>query len=138
MLHKSAAVEDGVLKVIYELDCAEVAGIYTELTEHAVTQVILVIEQQFLLLAVGSSDRGGCDFYGAVGADLLAHRAGAALVLAVFILWHHEHTAMTLGDMLRLAVLWVLLRHLGSQELAHGNVHTRQQGLDSLYGTAEI
>ena len=45
------AVEHGVLEIIRKLDGVEVAGVRTELAEHAVTQVVLIIVEHLLFLA---------------------------------------------------------------------------------------
>ena len=49
--HQLRAVEDGILKVICELDGVEVAGVGTELAEHAVAQVVLIVVKHLLLLS---------------------------------------------------------------------------------------
>ena len=54
--HQLVAVEDCILEIVDKLDCTEVTCVHTELAEHAVAQVVLVIYQLALLLAcLGSS-----------------------------------------------------------------------------------
>ena len=46
MEYQLIAVEYRILKIICELDSVKVAGIRTELAEHAVTKVVQIIVQQ--------------------------------------------------------------------------------------------
>ena len=51
MENESVAAEGRVLEIVCKLDGAEVAGIDTELAEHTVAKVILVVNKLALLLA---------------------------------------------------------------------------------------
>ena len=114
------------------------ACVDAQLAEHTVSEVILIVCEQFLFLSVGSGDSLRHDFYGAVRACLFAERACYALVLAVGVVRHDECSAVPLGDVLRLAVLGILLSYFRRDIFSHGDVHACKQCLYSVKRCSEI
>ena len=134
MEYQLIAVEYRILKIICELDSVKVAGIRTELAEHAVTKVVQIIVQHFLLLArfrILSHMAGNLD--GSVGTRLFAQGASCTLIASILITLEYQATTVTTGNMqCSLAVLGILLCRLVGEEVLEvflpGRLHTHSIG----------
>ena len=144
MKYQFAAIERGVLEVVCKLNCVEVAGIRTELAEHAVTQVVLIVVEHLLLLArLRVFGHVAENLNGAVRTCLFAQCASRTLVSTVLITLEYQAATMA-GRYMEcgLAVLGVLLGRLVGEEVLPvflpGNLHARSQRLGSLPDFSEI
>ena len=135
---KLRAVEDGVFELLVEGDGAVRAGVDAELAEHARTEVVLILGKYFFLLAVLCLDGFACYADGAVGAGHLAQAAGHAMMFVLLVVGHDESAAEAVEHLQLLAVLGILLSHLGREEFAHGSLQAGGQALDALEEAAEI
>ena len=142
--HKLAAFERGILEIVSKLDCIEIAGIRTELAEHAVAQVVLiVIKHLFLLARLRVFGHVGRDLDGTVRACLFAQGASRTLVGTVLITLEYQAATMA-GRYMEcgLAVLGVLLRRLVGEEVLEvflpSNLHSRCQRLQAMPDFSEI
>ena len=118
MEHQLRAVEHGVLEIIRKLDGVEVAGIGTELAEHAVAQVVRIIVEHLLFLTrfriLGHMAQ---NLDGSIGARLLTKRTSSALVVTILVALEYQAATMTLSHVeCGLAVLRVLLCRLVGEE----------------------
>ena len=140
MQHQRVTVEHAVFEIIRELDSPEVAGICTELAEHAVAQVVLIVNELFLLLS-GRLIGHHLAYYldAAVGAGLLAEGAGGAEAVAGLVTLEHESAAVALGHMeSRLAVFGLLLGALRGDVFLHRHLQTGGKRLDAADYSSEI
>ena len=135
---KLRAVEHGMFELLVEGDGAVWAGVDAELAEHARTEVVLILGKYFFLLAVLCLDGFACHADGAVGAGHLAQAAGHAMMFVLLVVGHDESAAEAVEHLQLLAVLRILLGHLGREEFAHGSLQANGQALDALEETAEI
>ena len=119
MEHQLRAVKHGVLEIIRKLDGVEVAGVGTELAEHAVAQVVLIIVEHLLFLTrLRILGHVGCNLDGSIGARLLTKRTSGALVVTMLVALEYQASTMALSHVeCGLAVLRVLLCRLIGEEV---------------------
>ena len=111
MEHQLRAVEYSVLEIIRKLDGVEVAGVSTELAEHAVAQVVLIIVEHLLLFTcLRILSHVGSNLDGSIRTGLLAQCASRTLVAAILVALEYQAPTVTLRHMkCGLAVLGILL-----------------------------
>lgn len=142
--HQAVAVEHSVLEIICKLYCIEVSGVRTELAEHAVAKVVLIVIEHLLFLAclrILFHMTGDLD--GSVRAGFLTQCAGRTLVAAILVALEGQTPAVTLCHMeCGLAVLGILLCRLVGEEVLEvflpGHLHARCQRLGSMPYLSEI
>ena len=119
MEHQLRAVEHSVLEIIRKLDGVEVAGVGTELAEHAVAQIVRIIVEHLLFLAcLRILSHVGHNLDGSVRTGLLAQCASRTLVAAILVAFEYQTATMTLSHMAcGLAVLRVLRSRLVFEEV---------------------
>ena len=88
MLNESITVECCVLKIFNKLNGTEVTCVYTKLTEHAISKVILIVEKNLTLLAISLGNHLRCNLDSTIRTSLLAKGTCRTLILAILILEH--------------------------------------------------
>ena len=136
--YQFAAVEYGMLEVLVERNGIVRAGIDAKLAEYARTEVVLVLRQYLLFLAVFRFYRLARHLDGVVGASRLAQAAGHAMVFVLLVVGHCQRAAETFGEFQRLPVFRILFGGLLPPENGHGGFHARQQGSDTVYEAAYV
>ena len=138
--HQFSLGEHTVFEIVGKGYGVEVAGVDAELAEHALSQVVLVVEEHTFLLArfrVFAHFR--LDDDGAVGARFLTQSTGCAAVVAVFVAVEDESSAMACGHVQSgIPVFRVLLGHFRSEILLHGDAESRDERFYPFEGLAEI
>ena len=111
MKHQRFTLKCGILKIVGELNGIEVASIRTELAEHAVAKVVLIVVEHSLLLAcLRIFVHVGDNLDGSIGAGFLAQCTSRTLVTAVIVALECQAPTVTCCHMqCRLAVLGILL-----------------------------
>ena len=142
--HQFRAVKHGVLEIIRKLDGVEVAGVGTELAEHAVAQIVLIIVEHLLFLTrLRILGHVAQNLDGSIGARLLTKRTSGALVVTILVALEYQAATMTLSHMeCGLAVLRVLLSRLVGEEVLEiflpRGLHTNSQSLQAVPDFSEI
>ena len=138
--HECFAVEYRVLEIVYKLDCVEVAGVHAEFAEHAVAEVVLIVDELlFLLACLRVLNHLRHDLDGAVRASLLAECTSCTLHDAVLVAVHHQTSAVACCYVqCGLAVLGILLSALRCEVLLPGGLHTYGESLHSSSDFSEI
>ena len=93
--YQFAAVEYGMLEVLVERNGIVRAGIDAKLAEYARTEVVFVLRQYLLFLAVFRFYRLARHLDGVVGASRLAQAAGHAMVFVLLVVGHCQRAAET-------------------------------------------
>lgn len=137
-LHQLRAVEHCMFEAGIERNRIVRASCDTELAEHARTEVVLVLCQYLLFLAVFSLYHFTRHRDGIVGACHLAQPARYAAMLVLVVMRHGQRTTEAIEHLQCRTVLGILLRHLPAAEDGHGSFHTRQQGADAMHQSAQI
>ena len=132
------AVVNGVLEVLVERDGIVRAGVDAQLAEDARAEVVLILGQYFLLLAVFGRDGLAGHLDGAIGASHLAQAAGNAVVFVVLVVGHGQCPAETVEHLQFLPVLGILFRHLFREEFTHGRLQADAQAAHPLHQTIKI
>ena len=100
MKHEFVAVKHSILEIVGEMNSAEVAGIDTELAEHAVAEVILIIYQLTLFLSrLRVFNHLGSNLDGIVWTRFLTQCATYAFVVVVLVASENETTAVACRHM---------------------------------------
>lgn len=102
--YQFAAVEYGMLEVLVERNGIVRAGIDAKLAEYARTEIVFVLRQYLLFLAVFRFYRLARHLDGVVGASRLAQAAGHAMVFVLLVVGHCQRAAETFGEFQRLPV----------------------------------
>ena len=132
------AIEHRIFVALVESDSTMWASTCAEHAEHAATQVVLILHEAFLLLAVGSFVKFAGYFNAAVRALHLAKSATHALMLILLVVGHCERTAEAVEHHVRVAVFGVLLGDFGSEELTHGRFQTSAEAFQAVNHSAYI
>lgn len=132
------AVEHSMLKILVERDGIVRAGIHTELAEHARTEVVFVLNQYLLFLAVFRFNHLAGHLDSVVGTSHLAQTASYTPMFIFIIMGHGQRATETVGEFQCRAVFRILFGSLSSAEYGHGCLHTCQQRSDAVYESADI
>ena len=138
LLDKRLATEHGLLKVVTELDSGGGTCLHALVAEGATAQVIDVLVEFHLLLAVGHLDHALGHRDGAIGARTLARATRYAAMTALLVVDKLQRAAKAFRNLQRGAIFGILLRHLASNEFATGNRHSLQQATNACEDGTEI
>ena len=130
--YQFAAVEYGMLEVLVERNGIVRAGIDAKLAEYARTEVLFVLRQYLLFLAVFRFYRLARHLDGVVGTSHLAQTASYTPMFIFIIMGHGQRATETVGEFQCRAVFRILFGSLSSAEYGHGCFHTCQQRSDAV------
>ncbi len=93
MKHEFATIENSILEIVGKLNGIEVTSVHAELTEHTITEIVLIIVKLLFLLArLWIGIHVGSNLDGIVGASLLTKCASGTLV-GSFLVAFEDKTA---------------------------------------------
>ena len=137
-LNQLGTVKDCVLIALVEGDGTVGTGLGAELAEHARAEVILILDETLLFLAVFGFIKFACHLDGTVGTCHLAEAATDALVLVGFVVGHAETASEAFEHGVGGTVLRILLGDFRREKFAHGGFETGAQTFQCRGNSADI
>ena len=117
-----------MLELVREPDGSRRADRNAQTAENAASEVVEVfVEYPLRLAGRGVGLRPSNDLYRTVRTVVHAHAAGNALVVILRVVRHGEQRTEPLAVLPPAAVLRILLRHLRTAEIEHGDIHPLPQ-----------
>src|SRR5574344_224917 len=138
MLHEFVATKNRVFEFVHKLDGIMRTSVDTKFAEHALAQIILIINEYAFFLSIFGFHLFRSDFDCSVRTSHLTEFTSNALVVALGIMRHDKSSTVTLSNMLCMAILGILLSNFLGEIFTPSHSEPDKERLDAILYLAEI
>ena len=137
-LDKLALVKNSLFKLLIKSDGSLRTSRNTQVAEHALTNIIFILNELLFLLAVFSGNHLTDYRNTVVRASHLAETAGNTFMLVIFIVWHFQTETVSVCECQRIPVFGILFCLVVLEENLYGCFQSNSKALYSVEDTTKI